>query len=92
MKNLIEHQHSFFAAAERDIVREIKEKKRATFSRITTELKLNAEYSDKEKTNAIADEDTIPVGAERFRFLEVLSRANFNGEEASGIHDTSLQT
>ena len=67
-------------------------RKRATLSRIATELKITAECSDKEKTNALADESIIPVGAERFRYAEVLSRTSFNGEEAIGIHDTSLQT
>ena len=61
-------------------------RKRPTFSRITTEC------SDKEKTNALADESIIPVGAERSRHAEAVSRASFNGEEASGIHDTSLLT
>ena len=42
-------------------------------------------------TSAFADEASI-VGTVRFRYAEVLSRTNLNGEETSGILDTSLQT
>ena len=56
-----------------------------------TEIKSFA-GTDKEKTNALPDESIIPVGAERSPYAEVLSRASFNGEEACGIHDTSLLT
>ena len=56
-----------------------------------TELKLTAECSDPEKTNALADESIIPVGGEHFRYVEVLSWASFNANMASGIHDTSFR-
>ena len=91
MKNLTEQQYSFSAAAEREIVREIKEKPCSIVADYNTELKLTAECSDKEKTNALAEESIILVGAERFRYAEVSSRARYNGKEASGIHDTSLR-
>ena len=54
-------------------------------------LKDNASEIWPEKTNAPADESIIPVGAERFRYAEALSRAGFNVNVASGFHDTSFR-
>ena len=69
------------AAAEKDIVGDIKEKRCCI-----TLVCLTAENSDKESTNAPVEESIIPVGAERFRYAEVLSQASSIGKEASGTH------
>ena len=52
-----------------------------------TELQSTAESCDMEKTYELPDGNTTKVGAERFRYPEVLIQPSFIGEEASGIHE-----
>merc|ERR1712194_398197 len=81
MKILTERGYSFPTTAEREIVRDVKEK----LSYITLD-------SDKEKTYELPDGNIITVGSERFRCPEVLFQPSFIGKEASGIHDTTFQS
>ena len=51
-----------------------------------TKLTSTAESSDNDETYVLPDENIITVGAERFRFAEVLFQISFS----NGIHNNSF--
>merc|ERR1712113_74305 len=86
MKILTERGYSFTTSAEKEIVRDVKEKLAYVAVNYEEEIKKAETSSDIEQNYELPDGSIITVGSERFRCAEVLFQPNMIGKESEGIH------
>ncbi|XP_053571950.1 actin-1-like [Bombina bombina] len=85
---LMETGHSFASSAEKEIVKDLKEK--LCYVALNPEQEMRAEQALKEYK--LPDDNTIRIGSQLFRAPEILFNPASNGSDAPGVHEMLLNS
>jgi len=92
MTIMMERGNSFTGSAEREIVRDIKEKLCFVAQDFSAEMTGASSNAGLEKEYELPDGSMMTLGNERFRCPELLFQPAFIGKELDGIHETTFKS